>query len=254
MTIAQTLRDAFETGQQLAPFSDADPGFDLAAGYAAQRALTALRQQDGARVIGVKAGFTNTQIWDTFGIRAPIHGPVFDTSLATGPISTGAFMEPLIEPELVFRMASTPKPGMDDAALLACVEAIAPGFEIVHSVFPGWRFTAPDSVAAGAMHGALVIGAFRPATPAMRAALADFTVELRCDGTVMDQGHAANLLGSGPLEVLRHLIGLDSMEPLNPGDLVSTGTVTRALPIKPGQTWQASFNGLPLAELSVALT
>ena len=104
------------------------------------------------------------------------------------------------------------------------------------------------------MHGALVIGAFLPATPAMRAALADFTVELRCDGTVMDQGHAANLLGSGPLEVLRHLIGLDSMEPLNPGDLVSTGTVTRALPIKPGQTWQARFNGLPLAELSVALT
>jgi len=254
MTIAQTLHTAFRTGQQLAPVSDTDPDFDLPAGYDTQRALTALRQQDGARVIGVKVGFTNTQIWDTYGIHAPIHGPVFDTTLANGSVSIDGFKEPLIEPEVVLRMARTPTPGMDDAALLTCIADIAPAFEIVRSVFPGWRFTAPDSVAAGAMHGALVVGDFIPVTTEMRVSLTDFSVTLSCDGAVMDTGHARNLLGSGPLEVLRHLISLDSAETLNAGDLVSTGTVTRALPIQPGQTWQASFSGLPLADLKVALT
>jgi len=251
---AETLARAFAEGQQIAPFSQGDAGFDLAAGYAVQSALTARRVADGARVIGVKVGFTNTQIWAQFGIDAPIHGPVFDTTLAAETVDIGAFMEPLIEPEIVLKLRATPSAEMDDAALLGCVEAIAPGFEIVHSAYPGWRFAAPDSVAAGAMHGALVLGQWVPVDAGWQDALTRFTVTLSCDGAVQDRGEAANLLGSGPVAVLRHLIGLDSCAPLPAGSLVSTGTVTRALPVQKGQTWRAAFEGLPVAPVSVRLT
>ncbi len=67
--------------------------------------------------------------------------------------------EPLIEPEIVFKLAKAPEPGMDEAALIGCVEWFAHGFEIVQSPFPGWRFAAADAVAAGGMHGAFLIGA-----------------------------------------------------------------------------------------------
>ncbi|WP_323035265.1 2-keto-4-pentenoate hydratase [Pararhodobacter sp.] len=254
MTKAEILTRAFATGQQIAPFSDAEPAFDLAAGYAAQRALTALRVAAGARIIGMKVGFTNTLIWAQYGIQAPVHAPVFDTSLATGTVAIGGFMEPQIEPEVVLKLRATPTPDMDDAALLACIEAAAPGFEIVHSAYPGWRFKAPDSVASGGMHGALVLGDWVPVDRSWMDRLTRFRVTLSCDGAVLEVGQATNLLGAGPLAVLRHLVSLDSADPLPAGSLVSTGTVTRAMPIQPGQDWHAAFEGLGFAPIRVRLT
>ena len=69
------------------------------------------------------------------------------------PISTAGFSlaglaEPRIEPEIVFRLAAAPTPDMDERALLGCIDAVAHGFEVVQSIFPGWGFTAPDAVAA----------------------------------------------------------------------------------------------------------
>jgi len=253
MSKADRLAKAFANGQQIAPFSDTEPEFDLAAGYAAQHELSARRVFAGAKIVGVKVGFTNTQIWEQYGIHAPIHAPVFDTTLATGSVPIDGLMEPLIEPEVVLKLRATPTPDMDDTALLACIAEAAPGFEIVHSVYPGWRCKAPDSVAAGGMHGALVLGEWVRVDPDWAERLRVFTATLRCDGETQDTGQASNLLGDGPLKVLRHLVGLDSSEPLPPGSLVSTGTVTRALPIKAGQSWSVSFDGLGFSPLNLRI-
>jgi hypothetical protein len=47
---------------------------------------------------------------------------------------------------------------MDETALLACIDWVWHGFEIVQSIFPGWKFSAPDTVVAFGLHGALLIG------------------------------------------------------------------------------------------------
>lgn len=253
MTHAETLAQAYATGQQIAPLSDADPQMDMAAGYAVQRQLTALRVAAGAKVVGVKVGFTNTQIWEQYGIHAPIHAPVFDTTLAQGTVSLTNLMDPLIEPEVVLKLRATPTPDMDDDALLACIDAAAAGFEIVHSAFPGWRCKAQDSIAARGMHAALALGDWVNVDQSWKAPLSNFIASLACNGTEQATGEARNLLGSGPLAVLRHLIALDSAEPLLPGQLVSTGTVTKALPVTKGQTWSVTFTGLKFGPLQVRL-
>lgn len=56
--------------------------------------------------------------------------------------------EARIEPEIILHLASAPRPGMSEGELLGCIDWIAHGFEIVHSIFPGWTFTAADAVAA----------------------------------------------------------------------------------------------------------
>jgi hypothetical protein len=62
--------------------------------------------------------------------------------------SIAGLMEPRIEPEVVFRLRSPIPPGSDPELVLAATEWIAAGFELVHSVFPGWKFAAPDCTAA----------------------------------------------------------------------------------------------------------
>jgi len=70
----------------------------------------------------------------------------------------------------------------------------------------------------------------------------------------MDRGHARNVLG-GPLSALRHFVGVLAKDDVNPnlaaGEIVTTGTLTRALPIKPGETWTTTVSGIPLGSISV---
>jgi 2-oxo-3-hexenedioate decarboxylase len=39
--------------------------------------------------------------------------------------------------------------------------------------------------------------------------------------------------------------------PLAPGELISTGTITDAHPVRPGETWSTRLEGLPLPGMTV---
>jgi 2-keto-4-pentenoate hydratase len=147
---------------------------------------------------------------------------------------------------------------MDEKALLDCIDGVAHGFEIVQSVYPAWRFKAADTVAALALHGRLRHGPFAPVAqdrPGWLAKLADFEVALFRDGAEVDRGIARNVL-DGPLSACRHFVrGLADYPngwAVRPGDIVTTGTITRAFPIRPGERWTTRITGLPLPDMDVA--
>ena len=140
---------------------------------------------------------------------------------------------------------------MDDAELLGCVRWVSHGFELVQSIFPGWRFSAADTVAAYGLHGALLVGPrVEVADPARWVdALRSFEIELRCDGEAVDRGSASHVL-DGPLSAIRHLVEVLAAQPEQPplaaGEIVTTGTLTRAFPASPGQTWSTALGGVDL--------
>jgi 2-keto-4-pentenoate hydratase len=74
--------------------------------------------------------------------------------------------------------------------------------------------------------------------------LAGFEIDLLRDGAVVDRGHSANVL-DGPLSALHHLVGLLASDPIHStlatGDVVTTGTLTRAFPIFAGESWKRRF-------------
>jgi 2-oxo-3-hexenedioate decarboxylase len=165
--------------------------------------------------------------------------------------------EPRIEPEIVFRLAIAPVAGMDERTLLESVDWVAHGFEVVQSIFPGWQFSVPDTVAAFGLHGALLIGPRHPvATHAedWSRTLSTFEIDLKRDGAVVDHGLGPNVLG-GPVSALRHLTDLLARDQVNPplatGEIVATGTLTRAFPVSGGETWLTELTGLALNGICV---
>ena len=70
----------------------------------------------------------------------------------------------------------------------------------------------------------------------------------------MDRGRGSNVL-EGPLSVVRHVTGLLESDPDNPplaaGDLLATGTLTRALPVNAGETWTTKLKGIALTGISL---
>jgi 2-oxo-3-hexenedioate decarboxylase len=255
--IADEAFAVLNTGRQIAPFSASRDRFDLGEAYRVTCAVRERREASGATVVGRKIGFTNRTIWEEYSISAPMWGYMYDQTVRdiedlNGEFSLAGLAEPRIEPEIVFHFGTSPAPGMDERALLGCIDWVAHGFEIVQSIHPGWVFTLPDTVAAYGLHGALLIGP-RHHLGADRAdwesALASFEIDLRRDGEVIDRGSAANVLG-GPLSALRHLNDVLADDPVNPplaaGEIVTTGTLTRAFPIAPGEAWSTAPEGVAL--------
>ena len=222
-----------------------------------------MRQARGEKPLGRKIGFTNRTIWPEYSVYAPIWGFVYDRTVhdlgRTAALPLSGFAEPRIEPEIVFGLAAAPSAGMDEAALLACLEWVAHGFEIVQSIYPQWKFAAADTIAANGVHGALLSarGIRSPARRRMAGELARFDIDLSRDGRHIDRGNAANVL-DGPLAALRHLVGLLAHDPINPplaaGEIVTTGTLTRAMPVKPGETWSTALHGIPLDGIRLRFT
>ena len=264
-TIAREVLATLDERRQIDPLTACPGGLDMAGAYRVTAAVRRLREARGERVVGRKIGFTNTTIWDEYGIHAPIWGYVYDTTLHRlaergGNFELSGVVDPRIEPEIAFGLARAPYPGMDKRDMLRCVAWVAHGFEIVQSLFPGWRFRAADTVAAFGLHGALLLGPQVEIETAdidvWHERLASLEITLICDGVDADHGRSSNVLGGGPLSALRHLVEVLAADPESPplaaGEVITTGTLTRALPIAPGETWSTRLEGLPLPEATIA--
>ena len=226
-------------------------------------AVREMRIERGERPLGFKVGFTNRTIWERYGVFGPIWGTVYDTTVrfcdGRGELEIATCSEPRLEPECVFGIASTPPARCGLDKLFACIEWFAPGFEVVQSHMPGWKFVAADTVADGGLHGRLLVGPRQSIRDGAATAhdfessLARAQVELMQGDGAKERGQGSNVL-DGPLHALLHFLNAlrdcPGAPDLLPGDIVTTGTWTDAWPVKPGERWKAKFDA-PLANLEV---
>jgi 2-oxo-3-hexenedioate decarboxylase len=260
--IAAEAFATLDTGHQISPFSARLSAFDLDDAYRITAAIRQMRETRGERPVGRKIGFTNRTIWTEYNVYGPIWGYVYNRTVHNlaeigDTFSLEGLAEPRIEPEIVFKLALAPAPGMDETALLACIDWVGHGFEIVQSIFPGWKFSAPDTIAAFGLHGALLIGPRHSIAAHLEdwsRTLSTFEIDLKRDGTVVDHGRAENVL-SGPVSALRHLVDILARDQVNPplaaGEIVTTGTLTRALPASASETWTTELTGVALDGICV---
>lgn len=239
-------------------------GLDVAQAYQRALAVRQLRTQRGEVPRGYKIGFTNRNIWPRYQVYAPIWGTVWDSTLqfcdGEAILDLRGSCQPRLEPEAVFGMRVTPPAQATLEQLFDCVDWVAPGFEIVQSHLPDWKFCAADTVADGGLHARLLVGRQVPvrhlagSAQALEAQLNAAAVSLCRDGHVVEQGCGANVL-EGPLHALHHFLQelrtCPGAPDLQAGDLVTTGTWTDAWPVQAGQTWTARFDH-PLSRLQVA--
>ena len=239
--------------------------------YAVALTVREARIAAGDMPAGYKVGFTNRNIWSRYEVYAPIWGTVWQgtlTQVAPGALNAGVLSldglcEPRIEPEIVFCLRDTPPPDCSAGQLVASLDWVAHGFEIVHTHFAGWKFTAAQAVADAGLHGLLLVGQRIKLPPGTAAVdliqeLAGLKVRLYGDGLLKDEGNGANVL-DGPVQALLHFVrelrATAGAPTLRAGDLVTTGTLTDAHPVQPSQTWHTEIESTgPLARELSGLT
>jgi 2-oxo-3-hexenedioate decarboxylase len=256
---AGEILSAYRQRRQIGPLTALEPTFSMADAEKVGHEITRQRVAGGEKVIGRKIGFTNRTIWDEYGVYSPIWGPVYDTTFrdVDGPaeVSIAQLVEPRIEPEIILGFKAAVTPDMDERAILGAVDWVAHGFEIVQSLFPGWVFQGADCQAAFGLHGALFCGPRRPVTGDAERWLHDlthFTITIARNGETLDRGVGTNVL-DGPLSAIRHLAGVLAADrqanPIGAGEIITTGTVTRAFPVAAGEEWSTVVEGIDVAPM-----
>jgi len=265
--IARELLDTLDRAGSIQSIAERYPGFGWDEAYRVGAALLERRRARGERAIGRKIGFTNRNIWAEYGATAPIWGTVYDRTVVyavdgRAEVSLRGAVRPRLEPEIAFKLARSLPPGHSDAAtILQHVEWVAASFELVDCHFPDWKFQAAEAVADFSLHWRLVLG-----TPlavsgtdlqALGTQLHDCELSLRQNESMVARGTGANALGH-PATALAHLADVLARQPeagpLEAGEVITTGTLTPAMPVRAGETWRSTYEGISLAGLTVVFT
>jgi 2-oxo-3-hexenedioate decarboxylase len=264
--IAAHLIAAYDRAAFVNRIATHEPDFGVDTAYEVLQHIERDRHRRGWRPVGRKIGFTNQTIWARYGVSGPMWARMWDRTVrfaTAGAAEVGLddFVQPRIEPEVVFGLRDAVAAGGEPLRLLSSVEWMAAGFEIVQCPFPDWRFDAAECTAAFGLHGALVVGTPTPLRDLdlarLATTLAAFTLTLSRAGRVVERGNGANVLGSPALALdylARELGGQTRFEPLAAGEIVTTGTLTDAQPVNAGDRWSSDYGDLGVESLSVTFT
>jgi 2-oxo-3-hexenedioate decarboxylase len=245
MRLEQELIELHAAPREMAPFSQRYPGLTPAAGYAAAQRLHEHRVAQGWIPVGRKIGFTNRTLWQRYGVHEPMWGMVYDRTLIhardnEATVVLDGLVQPRIEPEIAFKLRKAP--GED---LVDCIEWMAHAVEIVQCHHPAWKVTIADCTTDNGLHGRLIVGTPVPLRDADKLPLVE--ARLYKGERLVDKGVGANVLGS-PLLSLAHLVELlrkqPAAPPLTAGEIITTGVLTDAHPVAPGETWRTEVTGL----------
>ena len=259
--LAQELLAAWDAGHIIPLIAARHAPFGWNDAYAVSAEIIRLRRARGEKTIGRKIGFTNRNIWPQYGATSPIWHPVYDCTVVyakdgAATLSLARSSQPLIEPEIAFKLSGpVPLNCTDPVEMLQAIEWYAPSFEIVCCHFADWKCTPAEFAADFSLHWRLVVGTpvaiSRQDVPTLVRQLGDCSITLSKDGAVQDCGKGSNALDH-PALALAFLADILARQPafdaLAAGEIISTGTLTAALPVVPGQTWRSRYAGLPGVE------
>jgi 2-oxo-3-hexenedioate decarboxylase len=222
------------------------PGFDLASAYAVQRLL----RDEAGPLAGWKLGVTSRAKQVQVGVDAPVRGYLTASDgLDLGePLVVAKHIQPRAEPEIVFIMgADLAGPSVTSSAVLAATASVAVGIEILDSRYTDYKFTMPDVVADNTSAGRYLVGS---AVTAAGLDLRLIGVMLEHNGEVVATAAGAAALGHPAAAVAWLVRSLAAEnEGLRAGDIVLSGGLTAAVPLRAGDVVTATADRLGSIEL-----
>ena len=256
-SLARRLDAAWENREPIAPLSESESLEDLGQAYEIQTRWSELRQSRGERIVGRKIGLTSLAMQEQLGVSEPDYGNLWESR--SFPAADGRveipfepFLQPFLEGELAF-LIGRPLAGPDVTlqGALAATDAVAVAVEVIDSRIEDWNIKLADTIADNASYGGFATG---PWSRSLKEA------DLRTVGMLISKGDSRVAEGLGaaslghPATAVAWLANkLASFgTKLEPGDIVLSGSLGRAVPVERGDAFVIEAHGQP--PLSVTFT
>ena len=242
--LVRTLVEVRQQPRAFAPPSETKP-LSLEEAYAVQDRVREAMVARGERVAGWKAGFTSKAGQESWQVTEPVCAFLLASGvLASGAdIPTARFVKPGVEAEVAFVMKhDLAGPGVTAPRALGAVEGAVPALELIDYRHAG-KAVGTDVVADGVYAKAIVLGG--ALTPLVGIDLALEGLLYEQSGTVVATSTAYEVMGN-PLNSLAWIanhLGSRGLG-LRAGDVVMTGSVSKILTARAGDTVRATFTRL----------
>lgn len=214
------------------------------------------------KIVGYKAGLTNQATQEKFGVNHPLSGILLEKMLLNnGAIIPSNFgTRTMLEGDLIVRVKSE---GINQAKTpeetLEYLDAVIPFIELPDIVYSeNVKPTASELVAinVGARLGVMGETIAINSSQEWHKKLMNIDILIKDENNQeLASGNSRNLLGN-PLNVvfwLKNSLNEQGIM-LKKGDLLSLGTITPMIPIKPNSTIKAEYLGLSQNSLEVNIT
>lgn len=250
------LEAAWERRELIQPLSRSAGMTTIDEAYAVQSAWSALRERNGERVLGRKIGLTSKAMQEQAGFDRPDFGRLWASRFfpAEGgrvELPAELFLQPRIEGEIAFLLRAPLSGAVSVEQVLAATEAVAASFEIVDSRFERRDFQVIDTIADNASFGAFTLGPW--SREMLEGELRDVAMTLEQNGAVVVEGTGADSLGHPAKAVAwlaETLAGYGVS--LQPGEIVLSGSLGRAMPAQRGDAFTLRLTGQPALEVVFA--
>ena len=247
MKIVRELLEAEATCRPIDDISKRFPGMTIDDAYAVQIRTIEEKVKAGSVVVGRKIGLTSKAMQTLIGINEPDFGIIVDSKVYREgeAIQAGSMMVPRIEAEIGFLLKEDLKgPGVNVVDVLAATAGVMPLFEVKDTRLKTLKPNIIDAIADNATSGIVILGGkLTPLAADIDLRLVGMIFEQ--NGEIMSTATGAEALGN-PAEPVAWLANKMAGYgiTLKKGEFVMSGGLTKAMEVKPGYSFKATFDRL----------
>jgi 2-oxo-3-hexenedioate decarboxylase len=248
-TIAQ-LADHLESAElnvrDVTKITGDHPDMDWDDAYAIQDAIRARKEARGHKTVGLKCGLTSHAKMKQMGVETPVFGFVSDymSSPEGGDIDTSKLIHPKVEAEIcIVTKAPLRGPGCHVGTVMAAIDFVIPGVEIIDSRYRDFKFDLKSVIADNTSASRFVVGG-RPRN-VEELDLRTLGVVLEKNGQIAAMAAGAAVLGhpAAAVAMLANHLGVRG-QAIPAGTFIMTGGATEALAVQAGDHVTVRFQDL----------
>jgi len=244
--LAAHLESAELEARDVTKITDDYPQMDWADAYAIQDEIRQRKEARGQKTVGLKAGFTSFAKMRQMGVDSPVFGFVSDYMACPdgSDVDTKHLIHPKVEAEIcVVTKAPLRGPGCHIGAVLAAIDFVVPGVEIIDSRYRDFKFDLKSVIADNTSASRFVVGG-RPRN-VEDLDLRTLGVVLEKNGQIVSMAAGAAVVGNpaAAVAMLANHLGKQGRE-IPAGSFIMTGGATEAIAVQPGDNVTARFQDL----------
>ena len=250
--VAAALVAAERDQRPIPPLRETWPEIDVVDAYEIQLLNIRRRLSQGATIHGHKVGLSSKAMQEMMGVDEPDYGHLLSDMavFSSTPVSAGRYCYPRVEVEVGFILGATlPGEGCTEQDVIDATEAVAPAIELIDSRILDWNIKIGDTIADNASSAGYVLGPERVKPTDID--LRTIDARLMRNGEQVAEGRSDAVLGNPVTAVawLARKVASFGVT-LEAGHVILPGSVHRAIDVRPGDDFEAVFDGLGTVQLS----
>ena len=250
--VAEALAAAEAHRSPIPPLRETWPELDVVDAYEIQLLNIRRRLDAGVAVNGHKVGLSSKAMQEMMGVDEPDYGHLLSDMevFEDRAVPADRYCYPRVEVEVGFILGEDlPGEGCTEQDVVDATEAVAPAIELIDSRIADWDIRIGDTIADNASSAGYVQGPDRvkPTDIDLKAIEAC----LLRNGDQVAEGRSDAVLGDPVVAVawLARKVASFGVT-LEAGNVILPGSVHRAVDVRPGDDFEAVFDGLGSVRLS----